>query len=57
MMANAAIQLSTEPYDASGPRPLGRNSAGEGFLRGFLKYAVVDRFQFWNAHGQDQAEL
>jgi glycosyltransferase involved in cell wall biosynthesis len=56
-MANAAIQLSTEPYDAAGPRPLGRNSAGEGFLRGFLKYADVDRFQFWNAHGQDQAEL
>jgi len=56
-MANAAIQLSTEPYDAAGPRPMGRHSAGEGFLRGFLKYADVDRFHFWNAHGQDQAEL
>jgi len=56
-MANAAIQLSTEPYDAAGPRPMGRHSAGEGFLRGFLKYADVDRFHFWNAHGQDQSEL
>lgn len=56
-MANAAIQLNTEPYDASIPRPMGRNSAGEGFLRGFLKYADVDRFHFWNAYDQDQAEL
>jgi glycosyltransferase involved in cell wall biosynthesis len=56
-MANAAIQLSTEPYDAAGPRPMGRNSAGEGFLRGFLKYADVDRFHFWNVRGEDQADL
>jgi glycosyltransferase involved in cell wall biosynthesis len=56
-MANVAIQLNTEPYDASIPRPMGRNSAGEGFLRGFLKYADVDRFHFWNAFDQDQAEL
>jgi len=56
-MANAAIQLSTEPYDAAIPRPMGRNSAGEGFLRGFLKHADVDRFHFWNVHGQGQDEL
>lgn len=56
-MANAAIQLSSEPYDAAIPRPMGRNSAGEGFLRGFLRYADVDRFWFWNVHGQDQEEL
>ncbi|RAK68550.1 glycosyltransferase family 4 protein [Phenylobacterium kunshanense] len=56
-MSNVAIQLNTEPYDASIPRPMGRNSAGEGFLRGFLKYADVERFHFWNAFDQDQAEL
>jgi len=56
-MANAAIQLSTEPYDASIPRPMGRNAAGEGFLRGFLKYADVERFHFWNVLDQDQGEL
>ena len=55
--ANAAIQLNTEPYDASIARPMGRNSAGEGFLRGFLKYADVDRFHFWNLYDQDRAEL
>ncbi|MEW5686349.1 MAG: glycosyltransferase family 4 protein [Pseudomonadota bacterium] len=56
-MASAAIQLNTEPYDASISRPMGRNSAGEGFLRGFLRYADVDRFHFWNAFDQDRAEL
>jgi len=47
-VTNAAIQLSTEAYDASGPRPMGRHSAGEGFLRGWLRYAEVERFHFWN---------
>ena len=56
-MANAAIQFNTEPYDASIPRPMGRNSAGEGFLRGFLNHADVDRFHLWNLHDQDQVEL
>jgi len=56
-MSNAAIQLNTEAYDASIPLPMGRNSAGEGFLRGFLKHADVDRFHFWNVIDQDQAEL
>src|SRR4051794_24443659 len=56
-MANAAIQLSTEPYDASIARPMGRNSAGEGFLRGFLKHADVERYYFWNQHEQDRAEI
>ncbi len=27
---------------------MGRNSAGEGFLRGFLRYADVDRIYLWN---------
>lgn len=56
-MANAAIQLSTEPYDASTARPMGRNSAGEGFLRGFLKHADVERFYFWNSFDQDRGEI
>lgn len=56
-MANAAIQFNTEPYDASIARPMGRNSAGEGFLRGFLSHAEVDRFHLWNHYGQDQTKL
>ena len=56
-MANAAIQLDVEAYDASIPRPMGRNSAGEGFLRGFLRYADVDRFHLWNARDLPQDAL
>jgi len=56
-MANAAILLSAEPYDAAVARPMGRNAAGEGFLRGFLAHADVDRLVFWNAFDQDQEEL
>src|SRR5690349_9349853 len=57
MSANAAIFLDVESYDASMPRPMGRNSAGEGFLRAFLKYADVDRFHIWNVRERPQAEL
>lgn len=56
-LANAAIQFNSEPFDASIPRPMGRNSAGEGFLRGFLGHADVDAFHLWNLRDQDQAEL
>ncbi len=56
-MANAAILLNTEPYDAAIPRPMGRNSAGEGFLRGLLRYAEVERFHFWNRYDEPQAEV
>lgn len=56
-MANAALQFSAEAYDASGARPMGRQSAGEGFLRGFLRYAEADRLHLWNVDDQDQAEL
>jgi glycosyltransferase involved in cell wall biosynthesis len=55
--ANAAIQLHTEPYDASIARPMGRNSAGEGFLRGFLRHADVERFWFWTPTDQDRSEI
>lgn len=56
-MSNAVIQLDVEAYDASIPRPMGRNSAGEGFLRGFLKHADVDEFHFWNVRALPQEEL
>ncbi|MBS0360769.1 MAG: glycosyltransferase family 4 protein [Proteobacteria bacterium] len=39
------------------PRPLGRQSAGEGFLRGFLAHADLDRFHLWNVRNQPLEEL
>lgn len=56
-MSNAAIFFDPEPYDATMSRPMGRNSAGEGFLRGFLKYADVDEIHLWNVFGRPQEEL
>lgn len=56
-MANAAILLDIEAYDASIPRPMGRNSAGEGFLRGFLAHADVERFVFWNRNDLPREDL
>ena len=56
-MSNAAIFFDPEPYDATMSRPMGRNSAGEGFLRGFLKYADVDEIHLWNVFGRPQADL
>jgi glycosyltransferase involved in cell wall biosynthesis len=47
-MTNAALLFHPEAYDTSGPQLMGRHSAGESFLRGFLRYADVDRFYFWN---------
>jgi glycosyltransferase involved in cell wall biosynthesis len=54
---NAALYLHPGGYDTSGPQLLGRLSAGESFLRGFVRYADVDRFHFWNVAGRPQAEL
>jgi glycosyltransferase involved in cell wall biosynthesis len=56
-MSNAAIFLHPNGYDTSGPRLLGRHSAGESFLRGFLRHAEVERFYFWNVADRPQAEL
>ncbi len=57
-MSNAAIMLDKEAYDAAGlKRPMGRNSAGEGFLKGFLRHADVERIYLWNNRGRPQKDL
>jgi glycosyltransferase involved in cell wall biosynthesis len=56
-MANAAIYFHTDGYDTSGKRLLGRHSAGESFLRGFLRHAEVDRFHLWNVGARPTEEL
>src|SRR6202000_2123057 len=55
--AAAAIRFDREPDDAAAPRPFGRLAAGEGFLRGFLAHADLERFHLWNAENRPQAEL
>lgn len=56
-MTNAAIYLHPNGFDTSGKTLLGRHSAGESFLRGFVRHADVERFYFWNVAGRPQAEL
>ncbi|MFC3068729.1 glycosyltransferase family 4 protein [Phenylobacterium soli] len=56
-MSNAALYLHPNGYDTSGPELLGRISAGESFLRGYLRHAEVDRYYFWNVAGRPMNEL
>ncbi|WP_334163246.1 glycosyltransferase family 4 protein [Phenylobacterium sp.] len=56
-MSNAAIYLHPNGFDTTGKALLGRHSAGESFLRGFLRHADVDRFHLWNVAYRPQAEL
>jgi glycosyltransferase involved in cell wall biosynthesis len=42
MAHNAAIYFRDDAYRTDQPRPVGRQSAGEGFLRGFLAHAEID---------------
>lgn len=56
-MSNAALYIHPDAYDTTGARLMGRHSAGESFLRGFLRHAEVDAFHLWNVRNQPLAEL
>jgi glycosyltransferase involved in cell wall biosynthesis len=47
-MAKAAIYLNPEAYNTEVNTLMGRHSAGESFLRGYVRHARTDRFWFWN---------
>jgi alpha-maltose-1-phosphate synthase len=46
---NAAIYYQAEAYDASRPKLMGRQAAGEGFLRGFARHARADQLYCYAA--------
>ena len=55
----AAIYYHPEAYTTSGPKLMGRNAAGESFLKGFLKHSKAT--EFWAQvqkpeHGQHFAK-
>ena len=56
-MTNAALLLHTDAFATDGPSLLGRHSAGESFLRGFIRHADVDQFHFWQYSGTDLPAL
>lgn len=43
MQANLAIYYHPDGFDTNVPKLMGRQSAGEGFLRGWVRHAGVDR--------------
>jgi glycosyltransferase involved in cell wall biosynthesis len=53
--ANAAILYRQEGFETSGPRLMGRQAAGEGFLKGFVQYADVDKLYCYTPR-REQAE-
>ena len=55
----AAIYYHPEAYTTSGPKLMGRNAAGESFLKGYLKHSQAS--EFWlqvqkPEHGQHFAQ-
>lgn len=55
----AAIFYHPDAYSISGPKLMGRNAAGESFLRGFFAYGRADAFYAQVVsldHGQDFAD-
>jgi glycosyltransferase involved in cell wall biosynthesis len=56
-MRNAALYMHVNAYDTGAARLLGRHSAGESFLRGYLRHADVDRFWLFNAVNSRVADL
>ena len=43
-LGNAALYFDPEGYSISGPKLMGRNAAGHGFLNGLFRHAKVDHF-------------
>lgn len=56
MQPTAAIYFHPEAYTTSNPKLMGRNAAGESFLRGFLTHSQTN--EFWvQAENADYARL
>ena len=51
-MTNAAIFFHPDGYATDRERLMGRHSAGESFLRGYIRHADLDRLHLWKAKNQ-----
>lgn len=56
-MSNAALYLHPDGYNTQTQSLMGRHSAGESFLRGYLRHADIDHHYFWNVAGRPHQEL
>jgi len=52
MPANAVIHYHPEGYTTSGPKLMGRNAAGESFLRGFFAYGRGESYWAYVTHAE-----
>jgi glycosyltransferase involved in cell wall biosynthesis len=56
-MTNAAIYWNPEAYDTSGKALMGRHSAGEGFMRGYIRHGTAERLSLWNVLARPPEQL
>jgi glycosyltransferase involved in cell wall biosynthesis len=49
--------LNPEAFNTSGSTLMGRHSAGEGFLKGFIRHADIDVLHLWNVGNGAPQEL
>lgn len=56
-MSNAVLYLNPEAFDTTTKTLMGRHSAGESFLRGYLRHADVEDYHFWNVASRPVEEL
>jgi len=56
-MSKVALYLNPEAFDTTQPALMGRQSAGESFLRGYLKHSTADGFDFWNVANRSREQL
>ena len=54
--ASTCIYYHPEAYTTSGPKLMGRNAAGESFLKGFLKYTQPSNFLSVQVESNEHAE-
>jgi len=55
-MSKAAVFYHPEAYSTGGPKLMGRNAAGESFLRGYFSYASESDFIYAQVIAQSHAE-
>ena len=56
-MSDAVIYLNPEAFDTKGRALMGRQSAGESFLRGYLAHSRARSFAFWNVANRTEQQL
>ena len=56
-MSDVALYLNPEAFDTRGRALMGRQSAGESFLRGYLRHSSAPRWAFWNIANQKTETL